>query len=85
MVREIRYVCRQSLAKGLGYPRSQGYYQYSDIPERSLEGDEAPTLTPPWIKNSNIDSSKTVIHLCAEVPHDIPIMAKVETYLDITQ
>ena len=35
-------------------------------------GNEAPTLIPPWVKNSNIGSSKTVIHLCAEVTHELP-------------
>ena len=49
------------------------------------KGDEAHTLTPPWFKNSNIYSQKTVIHLCAEVPHELPRRAKGKTYLDITQ
>ena len=37
-------------------------------------------LTPPWVKKSNLDSYKTDIHLCAEVPHELPKMEKAETY-----
>ena len=33
-------------------------------------------ITPPWVKNSNLDSYKTVIYLCAEVPHELHKMAK---------
>ena len=36
-------------------------------------------------KNSNIDSYKTVIHLCAKVPQKLPRRAKAETYLAPTQ
>ena len=36
------------------------------------KGDEAPTLTPPRVKTINLDSYKTVIKLCAEVPHKLP-------------
>ena len=36
------------------------------------EGYEAPTLTPPQVKDSNLGIYKTVIYLCAEVPHDLP-------------
>ena len=36
------------------------------------KGNEAPTLTPPWFKESNIDSYITPIHLCAEVTHNLP-------------
>ena len=35
-------------------------------------GNEAPTFIPPWVKNSNLGSQKTVVHLCAEVPHELP-------------
>ena len=45
-----------------------------------MKGDEAPTLTPPLVKNGNLDSYITDIHLCAEVPHKIPKRAKAETY-----
>ena len=42
-------------------------------------------LTPTRVKNSNLDSYKTVIHLCAEVPQDIHRRAKAETYSALTQ
>ena len=35
-------------------------------------GNEAPTRIPPRVKNSNLGSYNTVVHLCAEVPHNIP-------------
>ena len=41
--------------------------------------------THPWVKNSNLDSQKTVIHLCSEVPYKFPRRAKAETYVDLTQ
>ena len=34
--------------------------------------DGAPMITPPLFKYSNIGSYKTVVHVCAEVPHKIP-------------
>ena len=30
--------------------------EFQGGPERELEGDEAPTLTPPRVKNDNLDS-----------------------------
>ena len=47
--------------------------------------DEAPTIIPPWVKNSNIDSYISVIHLCAEVPHKLPIRKNAKTYLALTR
>ena len=35
-------------------------------------GNEAPTLIPPWVKNSNLGSKKTVVQFCAEVPQELP-------------
>ena len=35
-------------------------------------GKEAHKLIPNWAKNSNIGRQKTVVHLCAEVPHELP-------------
>ena len=48
------------------------------------KGGEAPTLNPLWVKNSNIYSQKTVIHLCAGVPHELPIREKGKTYSSLT-
>ena len=36
------------------------------------KGNEAPTLTPPWVKDSNLGRYITVVYLCAQVPHEIP-------------
>ena len=44
------------------------------------KGDEAPTISPPRVKDSNLDIQKTVICLCTEVPPDLPIREKAETY-----
>ena len=35
------------------------------------KGKEAPTITPPWVKDSNICRYITTVHLCAEVPHEV--------------
>ena len=40
------------------------------------KGYEAPMLTSPQVKNINLDSEKTIIYLCAEVPHELPRRAK---------
>ena len=37
-------------------------------------------LTPTQVKNSNLDSQKTVVHLCAKVPHELPRRAKAKIY-----
>ena len=36
------------------------------------KGNEGPTLTPPWVKNINLGSYITAVHLCADVPHELP-------------
>ena len=35
-------------------------------------GNESPTLIPTWFKTSTLGSYKTVVTLCAEVPHKLP-------------
>ena len=35
-------------------------------------GNEASTLNPTWVKDSNIGRLITVVHLFDEVPHDLP-------------
>ena len=53
--RDSRYVCRQSLNLDLG---SQGREVTSNTQiDQSVnqKGDEAPTLTPPWVKNIILD------------------------------
>ena len=36
------------------------------------KGNEAPTLTPPWFKASNLVRCITVVNLCAKVPQKLP-------------
>ena len=36
------------------------------------KGNELPTLTPPWLKDINLGSFNNVVHLCDEVPHELP-------------
>ena len=33
---------------------------------------ESPTLIPHWVKNINLGSYKTVVHLCDEMQHELP-------------
>ena len=59
-------------------PRTYGI-QYHKFTSNTLidhsvnnTGNEAPTLIPPWVKNSDLVSYKIVVHLGAEVSHEIP-------------
>ena len=54
---------------------SQGYEVTSNTRiDQSVNqtGNKAPTLISPQVKNSNLGSYKNIVHLCDEVPHDLP-------------
>ena len=36
------------------------------------KGDEETTLIPAWVKDSNLGSYISIVHLCDEVPHGLP-------------
>ena len=59
-------------------PRTKGFQGHEVTSNTWIDqsvnhkGDESPTLTPPRLKDINLGSYNNVVHLCVEVPHDLP-------------
>ena len=62
-----RFRPRTSGSQGHKFTSSTSIYQ-----SINQTRNEAPTLIPPRVKNSNLGIYNTVIQLCAEVPHKLP-------------
>ena len=64
LLERVKQVCVQTDSdQGLRVSKDQRLNQ---------KGNEAYNITPTWVKDINIARYKTAVHLCAEVPHELP-------------